>query len=64
VEEIANARTKVKLTKQNIELAEAQLAREQLLREQKPAGSVERQMADLQVRAIKTRRRRYSTGCG
>lgn len=49
--QIVEARTKVELAAQNVELAEAELARERLLRDQRPEGSVERQMADLQVRA-------------
>jgi multidrug resistance efflux pump len=49
--EISQARTQLELAAQNVELAAAQLAREQLLRDQRPAGSLERQIADLQVRA-------------
>lgn len=49
--QIAEARTKVALAEQGVELAEAQLARQQLLRDQTPADSLERQIADLQVQA-------------
>lgn len=49
--QIADARTKIDLAEQAVELAKAQLAREQLLREQKADGSLERQIADLQVKA-------------
>lgn len=49
--EIAEARTKVALAEQGVELAEAELARERLLRDQKAEGSTERRVADLQVRA-------------
>ncbi|HEX6385521.1 MAG TPA: efflux RND transporter periplasmic adaptor subunit [Anaerolineae bacterium] len=53
-EQIVEARTKVELAVQNVELAEAQLALEQLLRDQKPEDSVGRQIADLQVRAAES----------
>ncbi|MFZ5915739.1 MAG: HlyD family secretion protein [Chloroflexota bacterium] len=49
--QIADARTQVELAAQNVELAEAQLARERLLRDQRPEGSMERQVFDLQVQA-------------
>jgi HlyD family secretion protein len=49
--QIADASSNVKLAEQGVELAEAELAREQLLRDQRPQGSVERQIADLQVDA-------------
>lgn len=49
--QIAEARTKVELAAQNVELAEAELARERLLRDQKPEDSVERRVADLQVQS-------------
>jgi HlyD family secretion protein len=49
--QIAEARTKVELAAQNVELAEAELAREQLMRDQRPRGSMERLVADLQVKA-------------
>ncbi|UCC63031.1 MAG: efflux RND transporter periplasmic adaptor subunit [Anaerolineae bacterium] len=49
--QIAKAGTDVKLAAQGVELAEAQLARERLWRDQRPESSVERQVADGQVRA-------------
>ena len=49
--QIVEGRTKVELAAQNVELAEAELAREQLLRAQKPEGSTQRRVADLQVQA-------------
>jgi HlyD family secretion protein len=49
--QIAGARTSVELAAQGVELAEAELAREKLVRDQKPEGSMERRIADLQVRA-------------
>jgi len=49
--QIADARTKVALAAQNVELAEAELARERLVRDQKPEGSLERRLVDLQVQA-------------
>ncbi len=49
--QIVEARTKVELAAQNVELAEAELAREQLLRDQKPEDSTQRRVADLQVQA-------------
>ena len=49
--QIVKARTQVDLAAQGVELAEAQLAREQMLRDQQPEGSVQRQAADLQVKA-------------
>jgi len=48
---IAEARTNVELAAQGVELAEAELAREQLMRDQRPNGSLERRIADQQVRA-------------
>lgn len=48
---IVQARTQVDLAEQAVELAKAQLAQEQLLRDQRAEGSLERQAADLQVRA-------------
>jgi HlyD family secretion protein len=48
---IVEARTQVELAEQGVELAEAQLAQEQLLRDQRQPGTVEREIADLQVRA-------------
>jgi multidrug resistance efflux pump len=49
--QISEARTQVELAAQGAELARAQLAREQLLRDQRPPDSLERRVADLQVRA-------------
>ena len=49
--QIADARTQVNLAAQSVELAEAELALERLLRDQRPEGSLERQIADLQVLA-------------
>ncbi|MGD9099159.1 MAG: efflux RND transporter periplasmic adaptor subunit, partial [Anaerolineae bacterium] len=49
--QISEARTQVELAAQGAELARAQLAREQLLRDQRPQGSMERRIADLQVQA-------------
>jgi HlyD family secretion protein len=49
--QIAGARTSIELAAQGVELAEAELAREKLVRDQKPEGSMERRIADLQVRA-------------
>jgi HlyD family secretion protein len=49
--QIADAYHNVKLAEQGVELAKADLAREQLLRDQTPTGSMERQIADLQVKA-------------
>ena len=49
--QIAEARTQVALAAQGVELAEAELAREKLLRDQRPEGSMERSIADLQVLA-------------
>ena len=49
--QIIDARTRVELAEQSVELAEAELARERLLRDQKQAGSTERRVADLQVKA-------------
>ena len=49
--QIAEARTQADLAAQGVELAEAELAREQLLRDQRPEGSFERRVFDLQVRA-------------
>jgi HlyD family secretion protein len=49
--QIAEARANVELAAQGVELAEAELAREKLVRDQKPKGSMERRIADLQVRA-------------
>jgi multidrug resistance efflux pump len=49
--QIADARTQVNLAAQSVELAEAELALERLLRDQRPEGSLERQVADLQVLA-------------
>jgi HlyD family secretion protein len=49
--QISEARTQVELAAQGAELARAQLAREQLLRDQRVEGSMERRIADLQVRA-------------
>jgi HlyD family secretion protein len=48
---IVEAQAQVGLAAQNTELARAELAREQLLRDQKPADSMERRIADLQVQA-------------
>jgi multidrug resistance efflux pump len=48
---IVQAQTQVDLAEQAAELARAQLAQEQLLRDQREEGSLERQAADLQVRA-------------
>jgi HlyD family secretion protein len=49
--QITGARANVELAAQGVELAEAELAREKLVRDQKPKGSMERRIADLQVRA-------------
>lgn len=49
--QIADARTKIELAAQNVEMAEAELARERLWRDQRPEESMERRMADLQVQA-------------
>lgn len=49
--QIIEARMQVNLAAQGVELAEAQLANEQFLRDQKAEGSMERDMADLQVYA-------------
>jgi len=49
--QIVDARTKVKLAAQGVEMAEAQLARQQTLRDQKKWGSDEYRVADLMVRA-------------
>ena len=49
--QIVKARTDVELAAQGVELAEAELARERLWRDQRPEGSLERQIADGQVRA-------------
>ena len=49
--QISEARTRLELAAQSAELAQAQLAREQLLRDQRPESSVERQIADLYVKA-------------
>lgn len=49
--QITDARAQVDLAVQGVELAKAELARVQLVRDQKAEGTVERQAADLQVRA-------------
>jgi HlyD family secretion protein len=49
---IAEARTKVELAAQGVELAEAELARQRLVRDQRSEGSMERRIADLQVLAV------------
>jgi len=49
--QIAEARTQLDLAAQGAELAEAELAREKLLRDQRPEGSIERQIYDRQVQA-------------
>jgi len=49
--QIAEVRAKVELAAQGVELAEAELARQRLMRDQRPKGSVERRIADLQVLA-------------
>jgi len=49
--QIIEARTRVELAEQNVELAKAELARERLLRDQKQESSTERRVADLQVKA-------------
>ncbi len=49
--QIAQARTKVTLAEQNVELTVAELAREKLVRDQKAEGSMERRIADLRVQA-------------
>jgi multidrug efflux pump subunit AcrA (membrane-fusion protein) len=49
--QIAEARTGVSLAEQSVELAEAEVAQQQLLRDQTPENSIERQVANLQVRA-------------
>jgi multidrug resistance efflux pump len=48
---ITEARTNVELAAQGVELAEAELARERLMRDQRSKGSLERRIADQQVRA-------------
>ena len=50
-EQIVEARTQVALAAQGVELAEAQLAREQTLRDIREEGSLQRKVADYQVRA-------------
>ena len=50
--QISDARTRVAMAAQSVELAEAELARERLVRDQKPEGSLERDLADLQVQAV------------
>ncbi|HOU15304.1 MAG TPA: efflux RND transporter periplasmic adaptor subunit [Anaerolineae bacterium] len=50
-EQIVEARTKVALAAQGVELAEAQLANQQMARDITPAGSVQRQAADYQLLA-------------
>ena len=49
--QIAEARTRLELAEQIAILAEAELAREKLVRDQKRKYSIERDVADLQVRA-------------
>lgn len=49
--QIVEVRTQAELAAQNVELARAELARERLLRDQRPEGSLERRVADLQVLA-------------
>ena len=49
--QIVEARTSVALAAQGVELAKAELARERLVRDQRPAGSMERSLADSQVLA-------------
>jgi len=49
--QIVEARGQVDLAVQGVEFAKAELARVQLLRDQKAEGTVERQAADLQVKA-------------
>jgi HlyD family secretion protein len=48
---ITEAHTNVELAVQGVELAEAELAQERLMRDQRPTGSLERRIADQQVRA-------------
>jgi multidrug resistance efflux pump len=50
--QISDARTRVALAAQSVELAEAELARERLVRDQKPERSLERDLADLQVQVV------------
>jgi HlyD family secretion protein len=48
---LTEARTQLAISEQGVELAEAELARQKLIRDQTPENSMQRDAADLQVRA-------------